>query len=214
MAGIGLSGREMVGVVNLVVGYVRGAAQGALEAAIAAQRTGISNEEWWAAREPLFDKYFDPARYPTLVELDRAGAFDAPVEGDYLLTTRCRILRSASSGCWMGSRRLFSYVDSRPYVPIPLEPAISPGTSFVPLRAGSRPRLIHAGGGARVGDLLQGCLANLRLDRRANQQTAVQKRERHQGAKDKLFHMGHRMSPLCAACCGWNVHYRHPIVPL
>jgi AcrR family transcriptional regulator len=85
LSGIGLSGREMVGVVNLIVGYVRGAAQGALEATLAAQRTGISNEEWWAAREPLFDKYFDPQRYPTLVSVERAGAFSAPAEGDYLL---------------------------------------------------------------------------------------------------------------------------------
>jgi AcrR family transcriptional regulator len=85
VSGIGLSASEMVGVVNLVVSYVRGAAQGAVDAVLAAQRTGVSNEEWWAAREPLFDKYFDPQRYPTLVELDRAGAFEAPFEGDYLL---------------------------------------------------------------------------------------------------------------------------------
>jgi AcrR family transcriptional regulator len=85
VSGIGLSPSEMVGVVNLVVSYVRGAAQGAVDAVLAAQRTGMSNEEWWAAREPLFDKYFDAQRYPTLVELERAGAFEAPAEGDYLL---------------------------------------------------------------------------------------------------------------------------------
>lgn len=86
IAAIGLTGREMVSVVNLVAGYVRGAAQNALDAALAAHRTGMSNDEWWAAREPLFDKYFFPERYPTLFSLHQTGAFDAPADGsDYLL---------------------------------------------------------------------------------------------------------------------------------
>jgi AcrR family transcriptional regulator len=86
VAGIGLSGREMIAVVNLAVGYVRGAAQGALEAALAAQRTGVTDEQWWAAREPIFDQYFDPDRYPTLVSVHLAGGFDQPDGGaDYNL---------------------------------------------------------------------------------------------------------------------------------
>lgn len=86
VAGIGLSGREMIAVVNLVAGYVRGAAQGALEAALAAQRTGVTDEQWWAAREPIFDQYFDPNRYPTLVSVHLSGAFDQPEGGaDYNL---------------------------------------------------------------------------------------------------------------------------------
>lgn len=73
--------------INLVAGYVRGAAQGATEAALATQRTGQSDDTWWAAHEPLFDKYFDPQRFPTLVELHKAGAFDPVPGGDteYLL---------------------------------------------------------------------------------------------------------------------------------
>lgn len=80
VAGIGLTGREMVAAVSLVTGYVRGAAQGALEAALAAQRTGLTDDQWWAVRDPLMDQYFDPARYPTLVAIERSGAFDQ-VEG-------------------------------------------------------------------------------------------------------------------------------------
>lgn len=73
---MGLSGREMVAVVSLVEGYVRGAAQSAVEARFAAPRTGVTDEHWWAVRDPLLGQYFDARRYPTLVDLDQTGAFD------------------------------------------------------------------------------------------------------------------------------------------
>jgi AcrR family transcriptional regulator len=76
--GIGLSGAEMVLVVSLVAAYTRGAAQTAVGAAQAERRTGVSDEEWWKAREPLFDKYFDPARYPTVTRVAQSGAFEPP----------------------------------------------------------------------------------------------------------------------------------------
>jgi AcrR family transcriptional regulator len=79
--GIGLSGAEMVLVVSLIAEYTRGAAETAVGAAQAERRTGISDEEWWKAREPLFDKYFDPARYPTLTRAASSGAFE-PSSGD------------------------------------------------------------------------------------------------------------------------------------
>ena len=80
--GIGLSGAEMVLVVSLVAAYTRGAAQTAVGAAQAERRTGISDEEWWKAREPLFDKYFDPARYPTVTRVAQSGAFEPPATDD------------------------------------------------------------------------------------------------------------------------------------
>jgi hypothetical protein len=48
-------------------------------------RTGISDEQWWAAREPLFDKYFDPERYPNVVRVAAEGAFEQPA-GDAAYT--------------------------------------------------------------------------------------------------------------------------------
>ena len=78
VASTGLSGTEMVLVVSLVSEYTRGAAQSAVGAALAEQRTGISDEQWWAAREPLFDKYFDPGRYPNITRVSTQGAFDQP----------------------------------------------------------------------------------------------------------------------------------------
>ena len=84
VAGTGLGGAEMVLAVSLVAEYTRGAAQSAVGAALAEQRTGISDEQWWAAREPLFDKYFDPGRYPTLTTVAQSGAFEQPTDGaDY-----------------------------------------------------------------------------------------------------------------------------------
>jgi AcrR family transcriptional regulator len=84
VAGIGLDGREMIQVVALVGEYVRGAAQRAVEAAQAAQRTGVTDDQWWEDREPILDQYFDAGRYPTLVRLEQEGAFEQPEGGlDY-----------------------------------------------------------------------------------------------------------------------------------
>ena len=86
VSGVGLTGKEMVLVVSLVTGYVRGTAQGAVEAADAARHTGVTDEQWWAAHEPVFDRYFDPGRYPTLTSLELEGAFRQPEGGlDYNL---------------------------------------------------------------------------------------------------------------------------------
>jgi hypothetical protein len=85
VADTGLSGPEMVLVVSLVGEYIRGAAQTAVGAAQAERRTGISDEQWWAAREPLFDKYFDPERYPNVVRVAAEGAFEQPA-GDAAYT--------------------------------------------------------------------------------------------------------------------------------
>ncbi|MGH8929634.1 MAG: TetR/AcrR family transcriptional regulator [Egibacteraceae bacterium] len=79
--GLGLTGSEMVSAVGLVYGYVRGAAQNAIEAADAATRTGIADDEWWAARGPLLERYFDASRYPTAVSVQATGAFDGPEDG-------------------------------------------------------------------------------------------------------------------------------------
>ncbi|QBD74755.1 TetR/AcrR family transcriptional regulator [Ktedonosporobacter rubrisoli] len=84
---IGLSAREMVAAVNLIAGYVRGAATGVMEVALAAQQTGISDEQWWAAREPILDTYFDPKRFPTATRVAIEGAFDPPADGtNYFLS--------------------------------------------------------------------------------------------------------------------------------
>jgi AcrR family transcriptional regulator len=81
VAGLGINGREMISVVSLVGGYVKGAARAAAEAAQATQQSGETDNEWWSAREPLLTKYFDPERYPTSVAVYTMGGFD-PADGD------------------------------------------------------------------------------------------------------------------------------------
>jgi AcrR family transcriptional regulator len=62
--GIGLSDIEMDAVVTLVTGYVHGAVRAAVEAAQVIQRSGITDEQWWRAHEPLLDKIGDATRFP------------------------------------------------------------------------------------------------------------------------------------------------------
>ena len=76
--GIARGGPELVRVVSLGADYTRGAANLAVGAAEAERRTGISDEQWWAAREPLFDKYYDPSRYPNVTRVASEGAFEQP----------------------------------------------------------------------------------------------------------------------------------------
>jgi AcrR family transcriptional regulator len=86
VADIGLRGREMVHVVTLVAEYVRAAAGRAVEAAQVAQRTGVTDAEWWRDREPLLDQVYDPGRYPTVTRIAQEGAFEQPEGGlDYNL---------------------------------------------------------------------------------------------------------------------------------
>ncbi|GCE51267.1 TetR family transcriptional regulator [Thermosporothrix hazakensis] len=71
----GLTGKERISVVDLIIGYVRGAAKGAIEAALAAQQTGQDDAQWWQEREPLLDQFFSPERFPAITEIAHEGAF-------------------------------------------------------------------------------------------------------------------------------------------
>ncbi len=81
--GIGLSDVEMDSVLTLVLGYVRGWAAGAFEAARAAEHTGQTDDQWWSDLEPLMEGVFDPGRYPLAARVGTAstqhyqGAYDA-----------------------------------------------------------------------------------------------------------------------------------------
>ena len=86
--GVGLSGREMVGVVELISTYVRGAARAAADARRAPEATGISDDQWWSEREPLLTAYdaFDPERFPVVNRVGADGGFDVSPDGAaYLL---------------------------------------------------------------------------------------------------------------------------------
>jgi AcrR family transcriptional regulator len=68
---------QIVAVVTLLGGFVESAARQVVEAARAEQRSGVSHEEWWGARDSLFG-HLD--RYPTLSWIYEQGGYDEPVD--------------------------------------------------------------------------------------------------------------------------------------
>lgn len=62
--GVGLNDVEMDSVITLVNGFVHGAARGAAEATAVAARTGLTDEQWWAAVAPYLDRVTDASSYP------------------------------------------------------------------------------------------------------------------------------------------------------
>ena len=73
MDGLGLTDIDMDLVVSLLDDYVRGTARGAVEAAEALARTGISDQQWWQTYGPLLADVLDPARYPTAIRVGAAA---------------------------------------------------------------------------------------------------------------------------------------------
>jgi AcrR family transcriptional regulator len=69
ISGIGLSSGEMMAVVQLVIGYVRGVAQNALDSAQVERSSGVTDEQWWKDVGPLHDKYIGGTEYPTLTSV-------------------------------------------------------------------------------------------------------------------------------------------------
>ncbi|MEV6862826.1 TetR/AcrR family transcriptional regulator [Streptosporangium subroseum] len=75
VAGIGLKPSEMVAVVGLVGRFVDSEAARAAEIATVERHTGVSEEEWWGARDSLYEKLH---LYPTLTHIWEAGGYDEP----------------------------------------------------------------------------------------------------------------------------------------
>lgn len=80
--GIGLTDVEMDLIVGLVGDYVHGAVRGQIEAAQVQQRTGMTDEQWWAEWAPLLEKVFDPERFPVAARVGAAAGaeYNAPVD--------------------------------------------------------------------------------------------------------------------------------------
>ncbi|MGY1865716.1 TetR/AcrR family transcriptional regulator C-terminal domain-containing protein [Nocardia gipuzkoensis] len=75
VAGTGLPPVEVIAVVGLVGRFVDSEALLLQEAAEAARRSGISDEDWWTDRGTLFERLHE---YPTLTRLWEEGGFDLP----------------------------------------------------------------------------------------------------------------------------------------
>ncbi|SDU50771.1 TetR/AcrR family transcriptional regulator [Jiangella alkaliphila] len=66
----GLPDRQLVLMVSVVDGFVTTVARSHVNAMQAEQRTGISEEEFWEAQEPVLVKMMETGRYPTLAAMD------------------------------------------------------------------------------------------------------------------------------------------------
>jgi AcrR family transcriptional regulator len=80
--GIGLTDVEMDLVLTVVLHYVNGAVRAAVEAAEAERRTGMTEDQWWAAYAPLLEKVFDGDRYPTAARVGAAAGEEYQGAGD------------------------------------------------------------------------------------------------------------------------------------
>jgi AcrR family transcriptional regulator len=74
LEGIGLTDVEMDSVLALVLGYVQSAARQALEATLVEQRTGLTDEEWWAAQAPLLEQVLRPDDVPVASRVGTAAS--------------------------------------------------------------------------------------------------------------------------------------------
>ncbi|HZG07002.1 MAG TPA: TetR/AcrR family transcriptional regulator [Streptomyces sp.] len=69
LAGLDLTDHEKLGFLTAVDGYVTGCARTRVNAALAAQRTGISDEEFWATHTPMLEKAMLSGAYPHVAAL-------------------------------------------------------------------------------------------------------------------------------------------------
>lgn len=65
----GLSDQQQIMVIGVVDGFVTAIARAHVNAAQAERRTGISEEEFWAAQEPVLVTVMESGRYPTMASL-------------------------------------------------------------------------------------------------------------------------------------------------
>ncbi len=72
----GLDANDMLGVYLVIDGYVRGIAMLSVDSRLASRRSGLTEIEWWAEREPVVTAYVTPAKFPALTKVAAAGAFD------------------------------------------------------------------------------------------------------------------------------------------
>jgi AcrR family transcriptional regulator len=71
--GLGLTDIDMDLIVSLLDDYVRGAARGAVEAAGAQDRTGMTDQQWWETYGPLLAEVLNQASYPVAVRVGTAA---------------------------------------------------------------------------------------------------------------------------------------------
>lgn len=74
--GTGLDGRELMDAVVTTSSWVAGLARTSLEASQAASRTGVTDDEWWAAQAPYLQRALSGEDNPMLGRVADAGGFE------------------------------------------------------------------------------------------------------------------------------------------
>jgi AcrR family transcriptional regulator len=80
LSGTGLTEHEIVAVINVVNGYLRGVAGTLVDAVQVEQHTGVTDEQWYAEHAPLLDQLIQPSRFPTITSFHTAGVFENPID--------------------------------------------------------------------------------------------------------------------------------------
>ena len=87
LAGLGLSGQDLMASVWSVASFVHGNARAMAETKQATAATGVDESEWWFSRSKMFDEVAPDyaERFPFLTQLATQGTFDEKeFEGSYL----------------------------------------------------------------------------------------------------------------------------------
>jgi AcrR family transcriptional regulator len=71
--GVRLTDVEMDSVLTLVLDFAHASARSAQAAEQAARDTAMTDEQWWAANEPLLSRIFDAERFPTAARVGSAA---------------------------------------------------------------------------------------------------------------------------------------------
>ncbi|OEV05078.1 TetR/AcrR family transcriptional regulator [Streptomyces oceani] len=79
LAALGLSDQERLMLLGTVESHVAGSARAHVNALLAAQRTGVSDEDFWDAQRPFLSQAMASGGFPALEQLD-PGTFDVTGE--------------------------------------------------------------------------------------------------------------------------------------
>ncbi|WP_184941918.1 TetR/AcrR family transcriptional regulator C-terminal domain-containing protein [Kitasatospora kifunensis] len=71
--GLGFDDIELDAALAFVLRFVESVARTTLDAQAAVRDSAMSDEQWWAANEPLLARVFDPARYPLAARVGSAA---------------------------------------------------------------------------------------------------------------------------------------------
>lgn len=82
--GIGLDDVTMDLLLTTVIGFTQSVARAGLEASAAEQRTGVTDDEWWAAYGPALARVLKPGEFPLASRVGTAAAeaYGGPYDAD------------------------------------------------------------------------------------------------------------------------------------